>query len=234
MHASLSLLFSFLEGPYWVPEYGSAENPGQFPYLYAYSPYHRVIDRTKYPSALFVTGDGDTRVAPWHARKMAARLQAGSGSGIPQGGTRLLGSLGKGGRGRFTLFHLRRRDCDLPGAQVSRYPGIGAASRQCYVGDRPLRPGRLPPLLRECHGQARRDEALRAEALKRTVPSLSTRLTPSAAPRPPSPSVSIKRISVRQAHSRSNKVRTGVFPYASNESVFRIAARSFSVAAEWD
>jgi prolyl oligopeptidase len=73
----------FLEGPYWVPEYGSAENPGQFPYLYAYSPYHRVIDRTKYPSALFVTGDGDTRVAPLHARKMAARLQAGSGSDRP-------------------------------------------------------------------------------------------------------------------------------------------------------
>jgi prolyl oligopeptidase len=73
----------FLEGPYWVPEYGSAENPGQFPYLYAYSPYHRVIDRTTYPSALFVTGDGDTRVAPLHARKMAARLQAGSGSDHP-------------------------------------------------------------------------------------------------------------------------------------------------------
>ncbi len=73
----------FLEGPYWVPEYGSSENPAQFPYLYAYCPYHRVIDGTKYPSALFVTGDGDTRVAPLHARKMAARTQAGSGSDRP-------------------------------------------------------------------------------------------------------------------------------------------------------
>jgi prolyl oligopeptidase len=73
----------FLEGPYWVPEYGSAENPDQFKYLYGYSPYHRVVDGTKYPATLFVTGDGDTRVAPLHARKMAARLQAASGSNNP-------------------------------------------------------------------------------------------------------------------------------------------------------
>jgi len=73
----------FLEGPYWVSEYGSAENPEQFKYLYAYSPYHRVLDGKKYPSTLFVTGDGDTRVAPLHARKMAARLQAASGSSNP-------------------------------------------------------------------------------------------------------------------------------------------------------
>jgi prolyl oligopeptidase len=65
----------FLKGPYWVPEYGSADNPEQFAYLYKYSPYHHVVDGTKYPSALFVTGDGDTRVAPLHARKMSARLQ---------------------------------------------------------------------------------------------------------------------------------------------------------------
>lgn len=73
----------FLDGPYWVPEYGSAENPEQFPYLYKYSPYHHVTSGTKYPAALFVTGDGDTRVAPLHARKMAALLQASSASGRP-------------------------------------------------------------------------------------------------------------------------------------------------------
>jgi len=73
----------FLKGPYWVPEYGSAENPQQFPYLYAYSPYHHVVDGRKYPSTLFVTGDGDTRVAPLHARKMAARLQAAAAPGWP-------------------------------------------------------------------------------------------------------------------------------------------------------
>jgi prolyl oligopeptidase len=73
----------FFEAPYWVSEYGSTDNPDQFAYLYAYSPYHRVVKGTKYPSALFVTGDGDTRVAPLHARKMAARLQATTGSDHP-------------------------------------------------------------------------------------------------------------------------------------------------------
>jgi prolyl oligopeptidase len=73
----------FLLGPYWVSEYGSAENLDQFKYLYAYSPYQHVIDGAKYPSTLFVTGDGDTRVAPLHARKMAARLQAATGGDQP-------------------------------------------------------------------------------------------------------------------------------------------------------
>jgi len=73
----------FLEGPYWVSEYGSAENPEQFPYIYKYSPYHHVTKGTKYPATLFVTGDGDTRVAPLHARKMAALLQASNGSDRP-------------------------------------------------------------------------------------------------------------------------------------------------------
>lgn len=73
----------FLEGPYWVPEYGSADNLEQFSYLYKYSPYHHVTSGTKYPATLFVTGDGDTRVAPLHARKMSALLQASTGSDHP-------------------------------------------------------------------------------------------------------------------------------------------------------
>jgi prolyl oligopeptidase len=70
----------FLVAKFWVPEYGSADDPEQFKYLYAYSPYHRVKPRTKYPAVLFITGDSDTRVAPLHARKMAALLQASTGS----------------------------------------------------------------------------------------------------------------------------------------------------------
>jgi prolyl oligopeptidase len=66
----------FLVAQYWVPEYGSADNPDQFPYLYAYSPYQHVKKDTKYPATLFITGDNDTRVAPLHARKMAALMQA--------------------------------------------------------------------------------------------------------------------------------------------------------------
>jgi prolyl oligopeptidase len=73
----------FFVARYWVPEYGSADDPGQFKYLYAYSPYHHVKSGTKYPAVLFVTGDSDTRVAPLHARKMTALLQAATGSDRP-------------------------------------------------------------------------------------------------------------------------------------------------------
>lgn len=73
----------FLKGPYWVPEYGSSDNLEQFAYLYKYSPYQHVVSGTKYPSVLFITGDGDTRVAPLHARKMSARLQAVMDSSRP-------------------------------------------------------------------------------------------------------------------------------------------------------
>lgn len=73
----------FLVAPFWIPEYGSSDDPGQFQYIYAYSPYHHVKKGTKYPAVLFVTGDSDTRVAPLHARKMAARMQASTGSDRP-------------------------------------------------------------------------------------------------------------------------------------------------------
>ena len=65
----------FLVARFWVPEYGSAENRDQFKYIYAYSPYQHVKEGTRYPAVLLVSGDGDTRVAPLHARKMAAMLQ---------------------------------------------------------------------------------------------------------------------------------------------------------------
>ncbi len=67
---------NFLVAKYWVPEYGSSDDPEQFKYIYAYSPYHHVQPGTKYPSVLLISGDSDTRVAPLHARKMTARLQA--------------------------------------------------------------------------------------------------------------------------------------------------------------
>src|SRR4051812_22494503 len=73
----------FMEAQFWVSEYGSAENQDQFKYLYAYSPYHRVQAGTKYPAVLLMTGDADTRVAPLHARKMTARLQAANASDHP-------------------------------------------------------------------------------------------------------------------------------------------------------
>ena len=68
----------FLVAKYWVPEYGTASNPEHFPFIYEYSPYHNVEEGVDYPATLFITGDGDTRVAPLHARKMAALVQAKS------------------------------------------------------------------------------------------------------------------------------------------------------------
>jgi prolyl oligopeptidase len=66
----------FLVARFWVPEYGSSDDPKQFAFLYTYSPYHHVVKGTKYPAVLFITGDSDSRVAPLHARKMAAEMQA--------------------------------------------------------------------------------------------------------------------------------------------------------------
>ena len=63
--------------------YGCSDDPEQFKYLYAYSPYHHVKPGTKYPAVLLYSGDSDTRVAPLHARKMAALLQGATGSGRP-------------------------------------------------------------------------------------------------------------------------------------------------------
>ncbi len=73
----------FMEAQFWVAEYGAAKDPEQFKWLYAYSPYQHVKKGVKYPSVLFMSGDGDTRVAPLHARKMAALLQADTGSDRP-------------------------------------------------------------------------------------------------------------------------------------------------------
>jgi prolyl oligopeptidase len=71
-------LFDFAAG--WADEYGSPENQDDFQFLLAYSPYHRVLDRVAYPAVLLISGDADTRCNPMHARKMAARLQAVTGS----------------------------------------------------------------------------------------------------------------------------------------------------------
>ena len=73
----------FLVARFWVPEYGSSDDASQFPFLYAYSPYHHVVKGRKYPAVLFITGDSDTRVAPLHARKMAAEMQAAQGGDKP-------------------------------------------------------------------------------------------------------------------------------------------------------
>ncbi|MEW5874460.1 MAG: prolyl oligopeptidase family serine peptidase [Candidatus Zixiibacteriota bacterium] len=84
-HPLLDMLryHKLLMGPYWISEYGSADSASQFPYLHAYSPYHNIRPGVSYPSVMFITGDGDTRVDPMHARKMAALLQSVAGEKSP-------------------------------------------------------------------------------------------------------------------------------------------------------
>ena len=68
---------------YYIPEYGSAEDPEQFKYLYAYSPYHHVRPGVNYPAVLITTAESDTRVDPMHAYKMTALLQAATAADNP-------------------------------------------------------------------------------------------------------------------------------------------------------
>jgi prolyl oligopeptidase len=71
----------FGAGKFWVDEYGSADKADDFPFLYAYSPYHHVKPGTRYPALLLLSADSDDRVDPLHARKFAARMQASSAGG---------------------------------------------------------------------------------------------------------------------------------------------------------
>ncbi|MGA1224757.1 MAG: prolyl oligopeptidase family serine peptidase [Phycisphaerales bacterium] len=66
----------FLIARYWVPEYGSSEDATQFTTLRAYSPYHNIAKKRRYPALLVTAGENDSRVHPLHARKFVARMQA--------------------------------------------------------------------------------------------------------------------------------------------------------------
>ncbi|HEY2955499.1 MAG TPA: prolyl oligopeptidase family serine peptidase [Candidatus Eisenbacteria bacterium] len=70
-------------GLFNVTEFGTVKDSAQYAALRAYSPYHRVVDGTAYPSVLFTTGGNDPRVDPMNSRKMTARLQAATGSANP-------------------------------------------------------------------------------------------------------------------------------------------------------
>ena len=70
----------FLMARYWVPEYGTAEDPDQFGFIRAYSPYHNIRPGVKYPAVLLTAGENDARTHPLHARKMGAALQTATAS----------------------------------------------------------------------------------------------------------------------------------------------------------
>jgi len=74
----------FTIGKYWVSDYGNAEESAKdFVFMYKYSPLHNVKPGVKYPPMLITTADHDDRVAPAHAEKFAATLQANDGGDNP-------------------------------------------------------------------------------------------------------------------------------------------------------
>jgi prolyl oligopeptidase len=69
-------------GVTWTEEYGDADVPEELGWLLGYSPYHRVVEGTAYPATLFTVFEGDTRVDPLHARKLAAALQHATSASV--------------------------------------------------------------------------------------------------------------------------------------------------------
>jgi prolyl oligopeptidase len=70
-------------GVTWNDEYGRADDPVELGWLYAYSPYHHVVQGARYPAVLFTVFESDSRVDPLHARKLCAALQWASGADRP-------------------------------------------------------------------------------------------------------------------------------------------------------
>ncbi|HXW51195.1 MAG TPA: prolyl oligopeptidase family serine peptidase [Candidatus Acidoferrales bacterium] len=70
-------------GAFNIPEFGDPNDPKQFPWVYAYSPYYHVTKGVAYPAILMETGENDPRVNPRESRKMIAMLQAASSSSYP-------------------------------------------------------------------------------------------------------------------------------------------------------
>jgi prolyl oligopeptidase len=63
-----------------ISEFGSLNNPAEFPALLEMSAYHQIKDVTAYPAVMFTHGLNDPRVDVWHSAKGAARLQAATAS----------------------------------------------------------------------------------------------------------------------------------------------------------
>jgi prolyl oligopeptidase len=64
-----------LAGASWVAEYGDPDDPSQWEFMRAFSPYHLLATGRPYPPLLVTTSTRDDRVHPGHARKFVARLE---------------------------------------------------------------------------------------------------------------------------------------------------------------
>jgi prolyl oligopeptidase len=110
-------------GKVWIPEYGDPDNPEHFPFLLAYSPYHRVTPGVRYPSLLVLGADTDDRVDPMHARKFTAAVQAASSHPDPKALLRI------------------ERNAGHTGADLRREAIARLADEYAFLWDRLTRPG---------------------------------------------------------------------------------------------
>jgi prolyl oligopeptidase len=94
-------------------EYGDASKPDEYDVIASFSPYQNVRPNTKYPAMFIATGNLDTRVPPWAARKFAARVQASSTSGLPVILYNDLRQGHAGGRGMSANIELAAKDLDF-------------------------------------------------------------------------------------------------------------------------
>jgi prolyl oligopeptidase len=69
-----------LAGASWIDEYGDPDKPADWAFMSKYSPYQNVKQGVRYPATFFYLSTKDDRVHPGHARKAAAKLQAGGNS----------------------------------------------------------------------------------------------------------------------------------------------------------
>jgi len=118
-------------GEFNVTEFGTVKNPEQFKALFDYSPYHHVVDGTRYPATLMLTGANDPRVDPWQSRKMIARLQAASASEGPI----LLRTSGDTGHGGGTPRNARNEQ--LADIYAFLFKVLGMSYRQPTAGTLP-------------------------------------------------------------------------------------------------
>jgi prolyl oligopeptidase len=96
-------------GQFNITEFGTVKDAAQFRALYAYSPYHHVIDGTKYPAVLMETGDNDPRVDSWQSRKFTARLQAANAPEHPV----LLKTFANAGHGSSSTSDFEQQVADI-------------------------------------------------------------------------------------------------------------------------
>lgn len=94
-------------------EYGDASKAAEATVIASFSPYQNVRPKTKYPAMFITTGDNDTRVPPWAARKFAARVQAATTSGLPVIIYNDLRQGHAGGRGLSANIELAAKDLDF-------------------------------------------------------------------------------------------------------------------------